>query len=167
MGDTGRESLFGNVVRGAVAGGVATWLMDLVTTGLQEQQTPADAAREKAAQLDGKSSVAHLVDLVERETGFQVGDDLRPNVEMAVHYGLGVIPGAVYGATRRWIPGLGAGRGLVYGLLVFLLNDELLNTVLGLSARPDAYPLSTHLRGVVGHLALGAATDFLIDVTGG
>ncbi len=117
MGDPGRESLFGNVVRGAVAGGIATWLMDLVTTELQEQQTPADAARERAAQPDGKSSVTHLVALIERETGFQVGDDLRPSVELALHYGLGVIPGAVYGATRRWIPGLGAGRGLVSGCL--------------------------------------------------
>lgn len=33
-------------VRGAVAGGVGTWAMDLVTTGLVEGQSPETQARE-------------------------------------------------------------------------------------------------------------------------
>ena len=37
----------------------------------------------------------------------------------------------------------------------------------GLSAEPDAYPPETHLRGLVGHLVLGAVTSSGIDALGG
>jgi hypothetical protein len=58
-------------------------------------------------------------------------------------------------------------RGLVYGLLLFLVSDEALNTELGFAGPPDAYPKATHIRGLVGHLVLGVATDSVADILGG
>ena len=87
-------------------------------------------------------------------------------VEQAVHFGLGVVPGALY-ATMRRAPFGGATRGIALGLLLWALNDEYLNTRLGLAGPYDAYPPETHLRGLVGHLALGVTTDMTIHVLGG
>ncbi len=82
---------------------------------------------------------------------------------IAVHYALGVVPGALYGPLRRRVNGVGAGRGLLYGLSLFLVNDELLNPLIGLASRPATYPWQAHARGLVAHLVLGATTDPTLD----
>jgi hypothetical protein len=159
-----RHSVVGGLVAGAVAGGVATWVMDLVTTGVQQGQSDDDAALERAAQANGKSSVENLLDMIEATTGYAFSEDVRPMALQALHYGLGVGPGALYGALRGRVPGIGAARGIAFGLLVWAFNDEYLNAALGLSGPPAAYPNSTHLRGLIGHLALGATTDTVLDI---
>ena len=84
----------------------------------------------------------------------------------AIHYGLGMVPGALYGALRNRLPLLGAGRGVLYGLILWAANDEYLN----FEARSGGFIpcVSTRiaLAGLVGHIALGAATDTGIDVLG-
>ena len=54
--------------------------------------------------------------------------------------------------------------GLVAALALFLVVDEGLTPALGLSAPDRAYPLSTHLRGFLGHLAYGAAAAATTEV---
>jgi hypothetical protein len=156
-----------DAARGAVAGGVATWLMDLVTTGLLDAQPKRVTAREEAAQPNGKSSVGNLVDRIQASLGVRLGAARRRTVEQAIHYGLGVVPGAVYGVLRPRVPALGAARGLLFGLALFAVNDELLNTKLGLAGPISAYPAETHFRGLVGHAVLGATTDMGLALLGG
>lgn len=156
-----------DAIRGALAGAAATWLMDLVTTGMLETQPSEVTARERAAQPNGKSSVANLVDRVEASTGLQVPPARRPLLENAIHYSLGVVPGAVYGVIRRYLPFATVGRGLAYGLALFAVNDEYANTKLGLAGSPKAYPAATHLRGLTGHAVLGLATETGIQLLGG
>ena len=159
-------SLLGDAIRGGIAGAVAVWLMDLVTTAMLDAQSEEVTRREEAARPNGKSSVANLVDLLEAHLDVALEPDERASLEQAVHFGLGVVPGAFYGALRRRLPLVGAGRGVLYGLAVFAVNDEYLNTALGLAGPFDAYPLETHWRGVVGHAVLGAATDTVLDLLG-
>lgn len=160
------RTLTGDAVRGAIAGAVATWLMDLVTTGVAEQQSPADQEREAAARPNGETSVGNLIGRIERTTGLHVGEAVRPALSQAIHYGLGIVPGAVYGVLRHRVPGVAAGRGFVYGLVLFVANDEIANTELGLAGPYGAYPLSSHWRGLVGHAVLGVATDTGLDLLG-
>ena len=160
-------SLIGNAVRGAVAGAAATWAMDQVTTVMLSIQAPEVTAQEEAARANGKSSVTNLVDKVEARTGLVVPPKQRPLVEQVVHYALGAVPGAVYGVVRRWIPFARAGNGMLFGLGVFALNDELLNTKLGLASPPREYPPETHLRGLAGHAVLGVATETGIQLLRG
>jgi hypothetical protein len=155
------------LVRGAFAGAAATWLMDQVTAGIQQQQSPEDAEREAAARPNGKTPAANLVDYLAERIGVDLPESSRGMAEQIVHFGLGAGPGALYALLRGRLPGLGAGGGLFYGALLFAVNDEYVNTALGLAGPPDAYPLSSHLRGLVGHLVLGVATDIGIEVTGG
>jgi hypothetical protein len=156
-----------DAIRGAVAGAVATWLMDQVTTAMLQAQPDDVTQREEEVRPNGQSSVTNLIDMVEDATGLEVDEEERPRVEMGVHYALGVVPGALYGILRRRLPLVGAGRGALYGTLLWAVTDEWLNDTLGLSAPMDAYPAETHWRGFVGHLVLGAATDTTIDLLGG
>jgi hypothetical protein len=159
--------MLGGAIRGAIAGGVATWLMDLVTTGLLQAQSEEDKAREAAAQPNGRTSVGNLIDRAETMTGRRLTEEQRSIASQAVHYGLGILPGSVYGALRDRIPLLRAGRGLLYGTLLFVANDEVMNTELGLSGPYGAYPASSHWRGLVGHAVLGVTTDTTLELLGG
>ena len=156
-----------DAVRGAAAGAVGTWVMDLVTTGLLNAQSPEVTAREEAARPNGKGSVENLIERLESMTGVELSDSQRTLAAQAIHYGLGVVPGAAYGVLRDRVPILGAGRGLLYGLALFVGNDEYMNTRLGLAGSYGDYPIETHWRGFVGHLALGLTTDTTIEVLGG
>ena len=156
-----------DAVRGALAGAAATWLMDQVTTGLYEAQPPEVTKLEAAGRPNGKGSVANLVDRVESATGFTVPPARRPLLENAIHYALGIVPGAVYGVVRRYLPFARLGRGLAFGLTLFAVNDEYLNTKLGLAGPIEAYPPETHLRGLAGHAVLGVGTETGIQLLGG
>lgn len=156
-----------DAIRGGLAGAAATWLMDLVTTGLLEAQPAEVTKQEEAARANGKSSVANLVDRVEAATGLVLPKARRPAIEYAIHFALGVIPGALYGVVRRYVPIARFGRGLAYGLALFAANDEYANTKLGLAGPPGAYPYETHVRGLAGHAVLGVATESGIQLLGG
>ena len=156
-----------DALRGAVAGAAATWLMDRVTTGMYEVQPREVTEREQSAQPNGKSSVANMVDRAEHELGIRVPPARRPLVEQVIHYGLGIVPGAIYGVLRRWVPFARLGRGLAFGLALFAVNDELLNTKLGLAGPIEAYPPETHFRGLAGHAVLGVTTETGIQLLGG
>jgi hypothetical protein len=156
-----------DAVRGALAGAAATWLMDLVTTGLYEAQPPEVTKAEAAGRPNGRGALTNMVDRVETETGLTVPPGRRTMVENAVHYALGIVPGAFYGVVRRWLPFARLGRGLAFGLALFALNNEYLNTKLGFAGPFDAYPPETHVRGLAGHAVLGVATETGIQLLGG
>jgi hypothetical protein len=59
------------------------------------------------------------------------------------------------------------GRGLLFGTFLWAVNDELLNARLGLSGPPTAYPLMTHVRGLIGHVVLGMGTEIGIGILAG
>lgn len=166
MSTTPQRASWRVATSGAIAGGVATWLMDVVTTGLMEGQGPEVREREEAARPNGKGAIENLIDQIEATTGRSLDEAQRSMLTQVIHFGLGVGPGALYAVLRRRVPLIGAGRGLAFGLLLWAVNDEYLNTRLGLAGPFDAYPLETHWRGLVGHVVLGMATDSGIDILG-
>jgi hypothetical protein len=156
--------VFRDLIRGAVAGTIATWLMDQVTTTMHEKQSEATTEQETKARPDGKSSVELMLGRIEGAASVELPARQRPLALQLIHYALGAVPGAIYVFFRERIPGVGVARGLIYGLLLFLLNDEWLNWKLGLAGSPGDYPTETHFRGLVGHLVLGGATDVIADI---
>lgn len=159
--------MLADLLRGALAGTAATWLMDLVTTALLQGQAAEVTAREEAARPNGKHAVENFVDRLQAELSLTLDERQRAIAVQVVHYGLGAAPGALYALLRRRLPLVGAGRGLLYGVALWAVNDEYLNTALGLAGPPDAYPLETHWRGLVGHAVLGVATDVGVDLLRG
>lgn len=75
-----------------------------------------------------------------------------------LHYLFGVGPAILYAGLRERDLRFSADRGLLYGLIIFLLWDETLSVATGIASPPDAYPWQAHFRGLVGHLSLGVAT---------
>ncbi|MGI8534223.1 MAG: hypothetical protein ACR2LP_05020 [Candidatus Limnocylindrales bacterium] len=114
--------------------------MDLVTTGMVQSQSGSDKRREQAAMPNGKGSVTNLVDRLDSRFGLGLSEDAKGMAEQEVHYGLGIGPGALYAVLRHRLPLVGAANGMLFGALLVAVNDEYLNTALGISGPFDAYP---------------------------
>lgn len=158
------DDLLGDLIKGALAGAVGVWALDRVTWAMWDREDPRDLARERAARADGLDP-AHVI---ANRAAEAMGTELTPKqphpAGVAVHYGLGVGPAAAYAVLRKRVPAVGAAGGLLYGLGLFLMQDEGLNPLMGTSGKPWEYPWQAHARGLVGHLVLGAATHATLEV---
>ncbi|WP_324273492.1 hypothetical protein [Blastococcus brunescens] len=143
--------------RGAAAGAVGVLAMDVATWAMFRRESSRDLLREKRARVFGKDTAHAVVRQVTRAVGSDAGSDEPNGAGIAVHYRLGMGPGAVYAVQRRrWVR---TGGGALYGLLLFVVDDELAAPLLHLAGAPNAYPLIAHVRGLVGHVALGMVTE--------
>jgi hypothetical protein len=143
---------------GAAAGFLAGKAMDQATTWFYGRQSEASKRREQELLPEGAplASARKLAGLI----GAEPNDDQAGAIAQALHQSLGQGYGVVAAAlTRRGVPPLAAGLGT--GMAGFLLVDELANSLF-FTPPPQAYPVESHLRGVVGHLTLGATTGVLL-----
>lgn len=157
-------SILADIVKGAIAGAVGTWLMDRVTWDMYRSEDRDAYRQEKEAQVEGMYASHVAADRAAKAVGVELSGKRLDAAGQAVHYATGVVPGALYGALRNRVDGVGAGRGLLYGLGLFAIVDEGVVPLLGLGSGPTKYPWQAHARGLVGHLVLGAITDTVIDV---
>lgn len=145
-------------VKGAIAGAIGVWALDRVTWAMWDRTDPRKLRQEVEEARPGGMDPAHVI---ANRAAEAIGTELSPKqphpAGIAVHYAIGVFPGAAYGALRHSMPALTAGGGALFGLGLFLIQDEGLNAVLGTSGGPTEYPAEAHLRGFVGHLVFGAA----------
>ena len=143
---------------GAAAGYVAGQVMDKATTWFYGRQSDASKERENQLLPEGApvASARKLAALV----GAEPTDEQAGQIATALHQTLGQGYGVVAAAlTRRGVPPLAAGLGS--GMAGFMLVDELANGLF-FTPPPQAYPVESHLRGLVGHLTLGAAIGVLL-----
>lgn len=152
-----------DMMKGAIAGAVGVWVMDRVGWDMYLSEDPKAFEQEKEAQVEGKYAAHVAVGKIADAMGKELTETQQHKAGKVMHYGLGVMPGALYGAFRHRVDGLGAGGGLAYGLGLFLMNDEVMNPLMGLSSGPTAYPWQAHWRGLVTHMVLGAVTDSVLD----
>ena len=143
---------------GAAAGVAAGQVMDRATTWFYERQSDASRQRENELLPEGApmASARKLAGLI----GAEPTDDQTGQLAAAMHRSLGQLYGVAAAAlTRRGVPPVAA--GVATGLGGFLLVDELANGLF-FTPPPQAYPVESHLRGLVGHLTFGAATGVLL-----
>jgi hypothetical protein len=158
-----RSRIASTAIRGALAGAVATWLMDKLTTLAYEQESEPVRKREDEAR-QGKTAYGVAAEKLARHVvRTPLSDEQRGRYGTAIHWALGIGTGALYGALRNRAPIVGFARGLAFGTGFWLLVDELANPLLGLTPGPRAFPWQTHARGLVGHLAYGAAVAAALD----
>ncbi|MEA2603526.1 MAG: putative rane protein [Acidobacteriota bacterium] len=77
----------------------------------------------------------------------------------AVHYGFGILTGAIYGALAELNPAVTRGAGLPFGTAVWLGADEVAVPAFRLSGPPLSTPPSVHARALAAHLVYGLATE--------
>ena len=156
-----------STARGGAAGAVGVVAMDVVTWVLYRRESETGLLREKLLRPYGKDTAHALVRRVAKAVGSDAGSSEPNGAGIAVHYGLGMAPGALYAEQRRRRPWLRSGRGALYGLGLYLANDLLAARLLGLAAPQGRYPWQAHARGVVGHVVLGVVTDATLNAIEG
>lgn len=75
------------------------------------------------------------------------------------HYAVGAVSGAMYGGLAEVNRTVRAGAGSLYGVGLFVMNDEIVIPAAGWSKPRGAYPVSSHLYGLVSHVVFGLATE--------
>jgi len=77
----------------------------------------------------------------------------------AVHYAVGTLVGAAYGALVERVPRVKAASGAVYGTAVWLAADELAVPAFGLAPPLFKTPPSAHVKAFATYLVYGITTD--------
>jgi hypothetical protein len=158
-----RSSPATDLIKGAIAGAVATCVMERVTTYLYEHENREARQREDKVR-QGKHAFVVAAEKTSELAGIRLSEPQRDKLGMAYHWGLGLGAGTLYAALRRRVDWLDWGQGTAFGFLFFLLIDEALNTAFGLTPPPQAYPWQAHARGLAGHLVYGVVADTALDV---
>ncbi len=143
---------------GAAIGYCASRVMDWTTTWYRERQGEASRRREDEVAPGGGLVLAGraLAGVVGRE----VTEEEAARIGLVVHRSLGVS----YGITATALVRRGTGplrAGLIAGTAAFLLVDEGVNSAF-FTPPPQAYPVESHLRGIVGHLTYGVVAGALL-----
>src|ERR1700676_4073369 len=165
MGEKGEANILKGMLTGAVGGLVASWTMNefqkvwstaekQITGGKQGQQG------DQKSSDDAEDATMKTADRIsEVLQGRHLTRDEKKKAGPVVHYAFGAIMGAVYGASVEVNPAANAMAGIPFGAILFAAADEVALPALGLSDKPAAYPLSTHLYGLVSHAVYGATTE--------
>jgi hypothetical protein len=156
------RELVSGAAAGVVGGYVGTKVMNPVTTKLQELASGADKAREKAVSPGSPYRIG--VQRAADRLGINLTEEQVNAAAAGAPYTVGVAGGLLYVGLRRLFHLNPAFAGLISAMALFIVVDEGLTPALGLSAPDRAYPLSTHLRGFLGHLAYGAAAAATAEI---
>jgi hypothetical protein len=119
---------------------------------------PAEAER----QADDDATVrvgARAYDLV---VGGQPDRSLRLRLGRVTHLGFSAVTGAAYALCSERVPAMRAGRGTLYGTLVWAVADEGIVPALGLSRPVWSRSLALQRFGLGGHWVYGLALDTLM-----
>lgn len=137
------------------AGYVATKVTDGAQGALWNATPATEKAREPAvAETSSARSAAHLLC---DWCGLEPTERRVARLKRALHYGLGLGWGTVYGLSRRRAGANPLAAGVLTGTSLSLIVDEALNPLLGITPPARAYPASSHLRGLLTHLIYGLA----------
>ena len=147
-----------------IAGYVGTKVMEPVSSALYDLEPAAARQQEDAARPGDPYDIA--AQKTAALFGMTLSDAQQKMLGLVFHYGLGLGWGVTYPLLRRYTALGPVAAGLLSGVTMSLLVDEGLTPALGFSAPNAAYPLATHARGFVAHLAYGlsvaAAAETLV-----
>jgi Protein of unknown function (DUF1440) len=118
--------------------------------GSKQNKGNQDDATVKAAKAISEGIFGHKLE--ERE---------KSAAGAAVHYAFGTATGGMYGAVAEFAPEITVGAGLPFGAAFWLVADETMVPLLGLSKPPTEYPVSTHLYAFASHLVYGLTAELV------
>ena len=153
-----RSSISHDLIKGAIAGALATWVMGKVTGAMYAREDRWVRWQEDDAR-GGKTAYDVAAERAAGALGATLGDRRLEQLGSALHWALGIGAGAAYALFRRRFHALARGSGIGLGTVFWAAVDEGLVPALGLTAGPRAFPWQTHARGLAGHLTFGTITD--------
>jgi hypothetical protein len=152
-----QPSLARTILAGAASGLVGSWLMEQAQRRLSALGSEETRRREADAQEGWEPATYRAAELAARTFGRTLDDDRKAAAGEVVHLLTGAIAGGVFGAAAHALGARGVLPGLVFGAVLWLVNDEVVVPTLGLSQPPARYPASTHAKALAAHLVYGAA----------
>ena len=163
--DRRAQTLLADIAVGLFAGLVATQVTNLAQGPLQ-RMTPDSVGRQERRVRPGASSSLVAARKVAQRLDCSPNRHKVKSLGKAIHFGIGMAWGPVYGLLRRH-GGLGPfGAALASGAAMSLILDEGVVPALGLSAPNRDYPAFTHARGFLAHLVYGAAAALAAEGLG-
>ena len=160
---TGGSNRVATALLGAAAGAFGVWALDRLDWAVWDREGAGSRARTTAVRPGGEPPAQALASKAEQAAGVATTPGTHELFGQMVHYAIGVVPAIGYALLRHKLPGRGPTRGVLYGLGLFVVEDELLNPLTGLAAKPAAYPWQAHARGFFAHLLYGIATEFALN----
>jgi hypothetical protein len=151
------------LVKGAVAGVVGTWVMDVATWALYRRASEEVLEQEQRTRVFGKDPAHAAARHVARAVGSDAAQEQPNAAGILIHYQLGIGPGVVYAKLRERFPAITIGKGALWGATLYVTNDLVAARLLRLAGPQRDYPWQTHLRGLVGHMVLGVATHLTLE----
>ena len=91
--------------------------------------------------------------------GHRLKESEKKPAGAAVHYAFGSATGGLYGAAAEIAPQVTTGLGLPFGAAFWVVADEAVVPLLGLSKGPKEYPISTHFYALASHLVYGLTAE--------
>ena len=148
-----------NLSIGAAIGYGASMAMDQATGWYFGRQSEASRRREEEVAPGGAPVLVGRK--LARLVGRDVSDEGAFKIGSLVHRSLGMTYGMAAAAlARKGVAPLVA--GVATGAAAFVVVDEAFLSAF-FTPPPRAYPIESHLRGVVGHLAYGAAAGAMLS----
>jgi uncharacterized membrane protein YagU involved in acid resistance len=138
-----------------VAGYVGTKVMEPVSMKLYSLESEAARKQEDEARPGPPYELAARK--LDDALNLGLDDAKLQRLAMAFHYGLAVSWAPLYEVLRRRTRMAPVTAGITTGAAMSVIADEMLTPRLGFSGPNRAYPLVTHLRGFLAHLAFGVA----------
>lgn len=136
------------LIAGLIASGVMSAYQAAAASLFGQDQGAGEPATVKAA--DDASTAA---------TGAPVTQRRRERAGSLVHYATGAALGLLYAMLVFYWPPAAALFGIVFGLAVALVLDDVLVPTFGWGPPPWKTPLNTHLYGLTAHIVFGAALE--------
>jgi putative membrane protein len=165
MSETGEANILKGMVAGAVGGLVASWTMNQFQNiwSAAEKEITGGKQGQDGGQQNGEDAEDATMKTADRISqalqGRHLTKEEKKKAGPVVHYAFGALMGAVYGASVEANPPANALAGIPFGAILFAGADEVALPALGLSDKPAAYPLSTHVYGLISHAVYGVTTE--------
>jgi uncharacterized membrane protein YagU involved in acid resistance len=151
---------------GTLAGTAASAMMDVYWWAMQgvpgarpeQQPRPGDhtISREPATQ--------NMADAIWRAvTGSEVPRNKKAVAGVAMHYAFGAACGALWGLYSSLRRRSALPEGVLFGVAIWLLGDEMAFRVSRMSPEADKVPLSEHAQALGAHLVYGAGTAAITE----
>ena len=155
-GGVGRD-----IFAGAVAGVAAVWVADKLDQAMYQSGGPASIRKTEAARPGGMDPAHVLAKRAADKVGATLSDPKDNAAGHTIHYGIAAGMGALYGLIRGMSPSITMARGSMFGVAMFVLKDEIGNTMMKTAGNPLSYPIRDHARGAAAHTLFGVVTDLV------
>jgi putative membrane protein len=157
-----RANAWKGLAAGLVAGLTATYVMTRfqeLSGKLEEKLKTEEGGQKKPARKGDDATVKAASRLSRTLFDHELTPREKKTAGPAVHYGFGILNGALYGTLAEIAPALTRGLGAPFGTALWLGADEVAVPAFGLSGPPWESPPAVHAKALAAHLVYGVTTE--------